>query len=252
MGARAMTRVGLVGCVKSKRPSAAARDLYVSPLFVGRRLVVESTCDLWFILSALHGLVDPAETVEPYDETLVGASMTRKRGWSRRVLEQLDDRLGDVDGVTFEIHAGNDYCDFGLVEGLLERRASVERPAQGLTLGQQLAFYASGDRPHPRPAPSRSVTASDGHTREVAPGGGPRGKYQPLFDALASSPDDRHEMSFEEIEDLLDAALPTSARAHRPWWANDPSHSHAHAWLAAGFATSRVDLAREQVTFIRE
>jgi hypothetical protein len=31
-----------------------ARDLYVSPLFRGRREYVERSCDRWFILSALH------------------------------------------------------------------------------------------------------------------------------------------------------------------------------------------------------
>ena len=61
-------RIGLVGCVKKKGPVAApAEELYVSPLFVGRRRFVESTCDRWFILSALHGLVDPHEVIEPYD-----------------------------------------------------------------------------------------------------------------------------------------------------------------------------------------
>jgi hypothetical protein len=46
-------RIGLVGCVKSKRSQAApARELYSSPLFRGRRDWVERTCDRWFVLSA--------------------------------------------------------------------------------------------------------------------------------------------------------------------------------------------------------
>ena len=53
-------RVGLVGCVKKKGSSPApAGDLYISPLFIGRRRFVEASCDRWFILSALHGLLDP-------------------------------------------------------------------------------------------------------------------------------------------------------------------------------------------------
>ena len=49
-------RIGLVGCVKTKGPEAApAGDLYVSPLFVGRRRYVEAPCDRWFILSGLRG-----------------------------------------------------------------------------------------------------------------------------------------------------------------------------------------------------
>src|SRR5437879_2590214 len=62
-----MQRVGLVGCVKSKRsvPTAAA-DLYTSTLFVGRRRWVEASCERWFILSAKHGVVPPDELIEPY------------------------------------------------------------------------------------------------------------------------------------------------------------------------------------------
>jgi hypothetical protein len=63
-------RVGLVGCVKKTLTHRApAEDLYVSPLFVGRRRYVEGSCDRWFILSAEHGLVTPERELEPYDET---------------------------------------------------------------------------------------------------------------------------------------------------------------------------------------
>ncbi|HWO69164.1 MAG TPA: hypothetical protein VNP94_00195, partial [Actinomycetota bacterium] len=45
-------RIGLVGCVKSKRARPApARDLYTSPLFRGARRFVERSCDRWFVLS---------------------------------------------------------------------------------------------------------------------------------------------------------------------------------------------------------
>jgi hypothetical protein len=80
-------RVGLVGCVKRKGPVAApAGELYVSPLFAGRRRFVEASCDRWFILSARHGLVDPDEVVEPYDESLVAAGVGERHAWAERVL----------------------------------------------------------------------------------------------------------------------------------------------------------------------
>jgi hypothetical protein len=53
--------------------AAPAGDLYVSSLFMGRRRFVEASCDRWFILSALHGGVDPDEVIEPYDESLVAS-----------------------------------------------------------------------------------------------------------------------------------------------------------------------------------
>jgi hypothetical protein len=39
--------------------------------------------DDWWILSAKHGLLDPyREPIEPYDETLSGARVMRKREWA--------------------------------------------------------------------------------------------------------------------------------------------------------------------------
>lgn len=137
------TRIGLVGCVKEKRSApAAAGDLYTSALFRGRRRFVERSCDRWYILSALHGLVDPEATLEPYDVTLVGAGRQTKRDWAARVLHQIDSQLGSVFGVVIEVHAGADYRDWGLVDGLRARGAMVSAPTEGLTQGRQLAFYA--------------------------------------------------------------------------------------------------------------
>jgi hypothetical protein len=48
--------------------------------------------------------------------------------------------LSSLRGVTFEIHAGSDYRNFGL-EGLIVCGASVEIPIEGVTQGQQLRFY---------------------------------------------------------------------------------------------------------------
>lgn len=136
-------RIGLVGCVKEKqhRP-AAAKDLYTSALFRGRRRFVERSCDRWYVLSALHGLVDPAVVLEPYDVTLVGAGRPTKRDRATKVLAQIDQQVGSVFGAVVEIHAGADYRDWGLVEGLRARGALVSVPTEGLTQGRQLAFYA--------------------------------------------------------------------------------------------------------------
>src|SRR5438477_185305 len=107
-------RVGLVGCVKKKGPVAApAGELYVSPLFVGRRRFVTASCDRWFILSALHGLLDPGEVIEPYDTSLVSVGVGERQRWAERVLASIDTVFGDVAGVVFEVHAGGAYRDFG-------------------------------------------------------------------------------------------------------------------------------------------
>ncbi len=63
--------VGLVGCVATKlgKPSMS-KDLYILTLFRGGRRYVDKLCDEWFVLSALHELVDPEGVIEPYDVTL--------------------------------------------------------------------------------------------------------------------------------------------------------------------------------------
>ena len=61
-------------------------------------------------------------------------------------------------------------------------------------------------------------------------------------------------MNFNEIESILGFDLPSSARRHRAWWANENRGSHSHArygWLAGGFRVVGVDLERESVTFVR-
>lgn len=121
--------------------AAAAGDLYISPLFRGRRHYVERSCDRWFILSAKHGLVDPAQPLAPYEETLKGKTRAEKRAWTERILEALDRRVIDYSSTVFEVHAGAEYRDFGLTDGLRARGAAVEVPALGLSQGQQLAFY---------------------------------------------------------------------------------------------------------------
>jgi hypothetical protein len=59
-------------------------------------------------------------------------------------------------------------------------------------------------------------------------------------------------VSFEEVERVLGRPLPESAVKHQAWWANTRSHSHAHAWLDAGWKTARLNLANRRVTFVRD
>ena len=139
--------IALVGCVKAKLDCAApAQDLYTSPLFLGRRRWVEARGYRWFVISAEHGLVAPEAVLAPYDYTLKGRPVAVKRAWAARVLAQLDIALGNVDGMSFEVHAGHAYLGFGLVDGLISRGAHVHNPVEGLGLGKQLQLYARSKR----------------------------------------------------------------------------------------------------------
>lgn len=136
-------RVGLIGSVKTKRSSPrAARDLYDSKLFRGRRAYVEATCDRWLVLSAKYGLIGPDDVIAPYEETLKSRSAEARRSWAASVLEQIDRREVVYADTVFEIHAGGEYCNDGLIDGLQARGATVDVPTAHLSLGHQLAFYA--------------------------------------------------------------------------------------------------------------
>jgi hypothetical protein len=141
-------KIGLVGCVKSKRgyPTPAG-DLYTSALFSGRRRWVQASCSRWYILSAKHGLVAPGQVLDPYDETLTTQGSLARRAWAARVLVQLREALGDIGRYDFEIHAGAAYVGHGLHAGLVSGGAGVTLPAAGLSLGRQLALYRD-QRPH--------------------------------------------------------------------------------------------------------
>lgn len=88
-------RLLLLGCVKTKGPSAApARDLYTSDLFDKRRRYAEASGLPWYVLSALHGLVLPHQVLEPYDMALKDQPRSYRTRWvrtsSRRWRSKLD------------------------------------------------------------------------------------------------------------------------------------------------------------------
>lgn len=81
----------------------------------------------------------------------------------------------------------------------------------------------------------------------------PSKMYQGLYDFLADTDDSEKTLPFEEIAHLVNRPdLPKSAYHHRAWWANDPSHSHARSWLAAGWKVKKVDPANHEVTFQKQ
>ena len=136
-------RIGLVGCVKDKASAATlAQDLYTSPLFAGRRRFVEQSCTEWWILSAEHGLVNPGTVLDPYDVALKTMGTRQRREWATRVLAQIAQNVAPCPGDVVEFHAGADYRDYGLADGLRRLGVGVENPTEGMRIGAQLSFYA--------------------------------------------------------------------------------------------------------------
>ena len=204
-----------MGCTSRKlEHRAPARSLYsASPIFRGRRDYVLESSESWFILSAKHHVVAPDAVLEPYDVTLTNEMTNAKREWARVVLHELEGRLGDLGDYEFEIHAGADYRNFGLVQGLRDRGATVIVPAEGIGLFDLPAFYAH------RPTKTRD---------DARQGRGSAGSYEPLLVYLARREDDRVELSFDSLRQILGRNLPASAHNHRAWWGNSTQgHSHA-------------------------
>lgn len=133
-----MQKVGLVGCVKTKRLNPApAKDLYISDLFRKRRNYAERCYDSWLILSAKHHVVPPDAMLEPYDETLKEKTATERRQWANHVFDQLKARFPNPGECVFFFHAGREYQE-ELIR-LFERDGYRWRnPLQGLGIGKQL------------------------------------------------------------------------------------------------------------------
>lgn len=138
-----MTReIGLVSCVKTKRDKPTIpKDLYTSPYFEKMRSYAEQYHDDWWILSAKHGLINTdSDPIEPYDETLSGARVAKKREWANRVADQLDEQGLLSEDMTLVFHAGRDY--YGELLPLIEDSGvAIEIPTKGLAIGEKLAWY---------------------------------------------------------------------------------------------------------------
>lgn len=133
----------LVGCVKTKHPvPSAAKDLYKSPLWRCRRAYADSFGCPWYILSAEHGLLDPDQSICPYDLSLNDLRAKDRRLWSTRVLDELKRRVPSLRKKVIEVHAGATYAKYGLEEGLRDAGAVVHLPLAGVSgVGRQQAWY---------------------------------------------------------------------------------------------------------------
>jgi len=95
--------VTLIQCTNSKRDTPAlARDLYDESRYFRRmRAWAEHRGNPWYILSAKHGLVAPAEIIAPYDERGLTEEQASEISWS----------LHDLGVGTIHITAGRDYTN---------------------------------------------------------------------------------------------------------------------------------------------
>lgn len=77
-------------------------------------------------------------------------------------------------------------------------------------------------------------------------------KYTGIARHLIRNESDSTTLSFADVERLIGASLPDSARRHRAWWGNDrKSHSQASGWLGVGWQVKSAHLPEERVVFQR-
>lgn len=125
-----MNRATLIQCTNSKRDeTTVARCLYdESDYFVKMRNWAEAKDEPWFILSAKHGLVEPDEHLEPYDE--FGLS----EGQAQRIAKRLVDECVEV----VDICAGKKYTQ-PLIPELERFGIDVVDNFSGMGIGERKA-----------------------------------------------------------------------------------------------------------------
>ena len=75
-------------------------------------------------------------------------------------------------------------------------------------------------------------------------------KYDRLKEYLMNSGKEAIEISFAEIENILQFPLPSSAYVHNAWWSNN-GHSHARSWTGAGYKVASVRLKDKTIKFTK-
>jgi hypothetical protein len=135
-------RVGLVACAGVKLDRRApARDLYVSDLFRKASAYAAATCDEWFILSALHGVVHPDRELDPYNYTLADLPADVRRARVATMATDLTNLLADAGRVELVVLAGANYrAALDQAARTPSWEATVTVPMAGLGIGDQLGW----------------------------------------------------------------------------------------------------------------
>jgi hypothetical protein len=130
--------VCLVACCSRKQTKRTpAGDLYQSTLFKKSKAFAQLNGRAWFILSAKHGLLDPAKIIKPYDLSLQSRTRAQRLEWSRDVFASLRRRLRSGDRVV--VLAGRLYTR-DLSELLERHNFSVDDPLEGRPIGRRLQW----------------------------------------------------------------------------------------------------------------
>ena len=126
----------LVSCVSQKltRP-APARELYTSDWFkkaanYAELQVAKGHAVSWRILSAKHSILDPRQTIDPYNVAMYTLTLHQRIQWAFNLANALPF------GYDYEVLAGCAYTEY-LLPMLRAKDCNVYTPMAGMSIGQQ-------------------------------------------------------------------------------------------------------------------
>jgi len=103
------------------------------------RELVERRGARWFVLSALHGLIEPHAVIAPYEYTLNEVGVSERRQWAQKVLGKLFPLIASEGKII--LFAGQRYREF-LIGPLKRHGLEVTVPMEHLTQGRQLSWLS--------------------------------------------------------------------------------------------------------------
>jgi hypothetical protein len=137
--------IALISCGDSKVEGyAPARELYTGSIFKAVRRHVEGRRLPYFIMSGKHGLLEPTQRLRAYEGPLP-SSLAKRTVWAKRLIRQLQERLGPLRGLHFELHGGHRYRE-PLVDLLEQQGAWVSTPVKGFNVFALQSYYARRKR----------------------------------------------------------------------------------------------------------
>lgn len=78
-------------------------------------------------------------------------------------------------------------------------------------------------------------------------------RWAPLTDNLRNADEERVELSYEQIEEILGGRLPASATKHRSvFWTNSAGRSYSKHWMDAGYQVALRGMPNDAIAFLRD
>jgi hypothetical protein len=134
---RAPANIVLISCSKSKLTERApARELYTGTLFKKAVTWAERHGYEWFVISALHGLVTPEQTIAPYNYSLKDRRGSREReSWAYLAIS-----------AHLTTHVAKGSHAFLIMPELYRRYIQHELDRQSITYTNPLQHLAIGEQ----------------------------------------------------------------------------------------------------------